>query len=229
MATAKDREAIKIEMAGASEKRQTVLGRGRPTAAQVAEINRAILSAAAEQFIAQGYDGAAMEVIAAAAGITKNTLYARYPAKEDLLRAVVEDRVAAWSAASAQFNYLMGEDLEQRLRYHARNFIKFMNCEEMRGFTGILGGGVASVPQFARALHDTGYRYAMSILASEIEAGTRNEPGPARHPEKIAEMLMAMLHGWHHAESAVRAVSDEEAAAFADQAMDLVMASRAAW
>src|SRR5579862_5125839 len=71
--------------------------KGRPTADRVCEINRAILEAATKCFLDFGYEGASMDAIAAAARISKVTLYARYQ-KESLFQAVVQDRLATWWA-----------------------------------------------------------------------------------------------------------------------------------
>ena len=51
--------------------------KGRPTADQVLAIERAILNAAMERFLADGYNGASMDAIAIAVGVSKGTLYSR--------------------------------------------------------------------------------------------------------------------------------------------------------
>jgi TetR/AcrR family transcriptional regulator, mexJK operon transcriptional repressor len=203
--------------------------RGRPTAEQVQAINRTILEAATELFLSDGYHGVPMEAVAARAGVSKGTLYARYPTKEDLLRAVVEERVEAWSAASSQHDDELSDDLEQRLRHHARSFSVWLGSEEIQAFTRLLGGASGIFPELTRAMHETGYSFARNLLAEEIRRGTRDDPVPARDPDQVAEMLMAVLSGWRHAVEAVRTPSREEALAFADSAIDLFMAGRASW
>ena len=49
-----------------------------------------ILAAASSLFLAQGYDGASMGKIAAAAGLTPNTLYWYFSDKDELFVAVAE-------------------------------------------------------------------------------------------------------------------------------------------
>jgi Bacterial regulatory proteins, tetR family len=51
--------------------------KGRPTADQVLAIERAILNAAMERFLADGYNGASMDAIAIAVGVSKGALYSR--------------------------------------------------------------------------------------------------------------------------------------------------------
>lgn len=202
--------------------------RGRPTAAQVEAINRAILATAAEYFLAVGFEAASMEGLAARAGVSKGTLYARYPTKGALAHAVIEERVAAWSAESSRHNHLLPTDFEARLRYHAKNILRAFAQDDIRAFRNLLNGsGVPS--ELGREFHEVGQGFAIRMLADEIASCTRNDPVPARHPERIARMLVAMLYGWFNLEENLGPVSAEKANDFADQAVDVLMAGRAAW
>ena len=93
--------------------------RGRPDAKQVAAIDRAILATATQMFLELGYDGVAMENIAAATGVSKGTLYARYPSKEALFTTVIHDRVKQWSLISARQDHRLTDDIAERLHHHA--------------------------------------------------------------------------------------------------------------
>jgi TetR/AcrR family transcriptional regulator, mexJK operon transcriptional repressor len=70
----------------------TTTRRGRPTQAEAKKLHLKLRKAAVRTFIKYGYDGTTMEAIARAAGITRRTLYARYPDK----RAVFVD-VIPWA------------------------------------------------------------------------------------------------------------------------------------
>lgn len=67
---------------------------GRPTREQAAAIADAVLAGAYEVFVAQGYGAAGMDEIAAHVGVSKLTIYRRFPSKEALLVAVVNYRIA---------------------------------------------------------------------------------------------------------------------------------------
>jgi TetR/AcrR family transcriptional regulator, mexJK operon transcriptional repressor len=63
--------------------------RGRPTRAEATQLHQQLREAAVSVFLEHGYDGTTMEAIAAAAGITKRTLYARYPDKRAVFLDVI--------------------------------------------------------------------------------------------------------------------------------------------
>ena len=71
---------------------------GRPTAAGSAERDGRILDAAAELFLRDGFAAASIEGIAAAAGVSKRTFYARFPDKQAAFLAVVRRLVGVWLA-----------------------------------------------------------------------------------------------------------------------------------
>ena len=64
--------------------------RTRPPRAQT---RTRILHAAAEVFTARGYDGASLDQVAAAAGLTKGAVYSSFSGKDELFFALVADRL----------------------------------------------------------------------------------------------------------------------------------------
>ena len=67
---------------------------GRPPLEVAARLGDHILDIALQQFMAHGPEGASMDRIAAAANVSKRTLYARYGSKNGLLVAAVEQGTA---------------------------------------------------------------------------------------------------------------------------------------
>jgi AcrR family transcriptional regulator len=57
----------------------------RPGRPRSAEADEAILGAALELFAELGYEGLSVEAVAARAGVSKATIYRRYPSKSDLV------------------------------------------------------------------------------------------------------------------------------------------------
>jgi AcrR family transcriptional regulator len=59
------------------------------------DVRRAILDAAAAVFADRGIDGASLDDVAAAAGFTKGAVYSNFASKDELILALMDDRVAA--------------------------------------------------------------------------------------------------------------------------------------
>lgn len=67
--------------------------RGRPSVEAVRTTDAAILSASLEVFAAKGFEGASFAEIARKAGVTRHTVYARYPNKAALLSETVTNLI----------------------------------------------------------------------------------------------------------------------------------------
>lgn len=69
-------------------------GQGRPNEAERRAIDEHLIEAAFAIFRDHGFDAARMDKVAAAAGITKMSLYRRFPGKGELLAAVIQRQAA---------------------------------------------------------------------------------------------------------------------------------------
>jgi TetR/AcrR family transcriptional regulator, mexJK operon transcriptional repressor len=222
LAPSKATVAIPDEIA----RRRAAPRKGRPTAADAHEVSRRILDAATQCFFSKGYEATAMDAIAASARVSKMTLYGRFPSKEILLRAVVEDRAAAWSKAASEQNWLLGTTLEDRLKHHLTVVMTWGMSEEIRAFDRLLAN---APPEVARPLNEVRYSLIVDALANEIIHFTAADGQPARDPRQVAFDLMSMVSGWLRIQIAMREVSKSEAIAYGHHAVDVVMAARLAW
>jgi AcrR family transcriptional regulator len=102
--------------------------RGRPRKEHAGNIDADILSAAIALFDEVGFDGTAMEAVAARAGISKRTLYMRYPDKKALIKAVITSIVG--SARNPDPPAFM--DMRSCLLFHIENFFMICNDPGMR-------------------------------------------------------------------------------------------------
>lgn len=99
------RRMMKQTPAGTRSTARTVVSRSRPRnrpptrAARQVETTEHLLDAAAATIAGRGYDGVSVEGIAAAAGLTKGAVYARYASKEDLLLALFDRRASEGQTA----------------------------------------------------------------------------------------------------------------------------------
>jgi AcrR family transcriptional regulator len=203
-------------------------GPGRPTAARVEEINRAIFEAARGEFINSGYESTRIETIAAAAGVSKGTLYDRYATKEALLRAVIAEQFAEWSAEWRPETGAMPSDLRERLRVRARRTMEY-NCSGKLAVLERLFAGCPDQGEMRRMRHEVAHLRSIEVLAQDIIDGSAPTPVSWQSAIGIAEMLIGMLYIWWRARQDVESVRLDEALAFADHAVDVLMDGRATW
>jgi AcrR family transcriptional regulator len=180
-------------------------------------------------FLELGFEAASMEAIAERAGVSKGTLYARFAGKEDLLRLLVEERIAALSALAGQQDDQLTDDLEQRLRHHARLIITAMRWPAVTELERLLDGTARAIPEMSQSFNRIGVEFPMKLLMDEIERGTANDASPAADPTAIAQTLLGALVGWTRTEAMVRPVTDADARAYADKVVTLLLAGRSAW
>ncbi|MET0588729.1 MAG: TetR/AcrR family transcriptional regulator [Novosphingobium sp.] len=201
--------------------------RGRPTAPQSAAIERAIRDAATQAFLSAGYERTSMEAVAGQAGVPKSTLYKRYPDKRALLRAVLSDRVSAWSAIEPA--RAGGENLELRLKHLAAEVLNRATNAEVQAFWGLASAAWNGPNEVSERHEAIGYGQMITELEREIR-----ELGPlsgikAQNPRQVATALMAMLGGWIEFVAPTAADPETEARNFAQNCVELLLRGSAAW
>ncbi|GAM01554.1 TetR/AcrR family transcriptional regulator [Sphingomonas parapaucimobilis] len=203
--------------------------RGRPTAKQTAAIEKAIVDCARAMFIENGYDATAMETVALKLGISKGTLYTRYPSKEALLSAVVKDSVERWSAEAAEHDHELTDDIGQRLRHHGHIIAGSLHNIEVQAFQRLLLANGNRFPELGSAMHQHGTQFIVDLIARDMaEAGARDGLRPQR-PAETALTFVSAITGWHMQQASFRAVTRDETEAFAEHLVTLFMAGRSAW
>lgn len=202
---------------------------GRPTASQAAAISEAIVRAATELFLAEGFDGASMEAVAARAGVPKTTLYKRYGDKKALLRAVLETRRADWSAAASQENWKLTGNPRERLAHYARIVLTWSMSPDVRAFRALAASAWSRPEEAPSRLEIIGQGEMLDLLERDIRELSQSAGAPARNPRRVAVTFMATLAGWLEVRGAAPTVSEQEATDFAETVTDLLVRGAAAW
>jgi AcrR family transcriptional regulator len=174
---------------------------GRPTQAEIERLDGQLREAAVATFLEHGYDGASMEAIARAAGITKQTLYSRYADK----RAVFVD-VIPWAMSrhdeSDSTTRIDSGDLRESLVSIARMALARSTDPEIVRLQRIAMNESARFPEFAvsgetmrwsprlRAVMDLLQRH---VNAGEIEIDEEEIELAAEHFLALVEALPSRL------------------------------------
>jgi len=203
--------------------------RGRPNASQAAAIERAILATARARFLEDGYDAVSMESVAGDTGVSKGTLYARYPSKEALFTAVVEATVEGWSEMSARNDHLLTDNIGERLRHHAATIAASLVQPDVRAFERLLLANRDRFPEFSRAMYETGYVYIVELITNDIEEAARRDGMPVKDAKGVASLLVSAITGWQIQESSIRDLSEADLVAFGNRTVDLLLGARSSW
>ena len=120
---------------------------------------RQILDGARKVFMDLGFDGASMNEIARAAGVSKGTLYVYFADKNRLFEAMVQQEALAHGQVA--FNFDPERDVETTLREFGKAYIELV-CRP--------GGGSAirTVMAIAERMPDVGRRYYENVLEKTI-------------------------------------------------------------
>jgi TetR/AcrR family transcriptional regulator, mexJK operon transcriptional repressor len=158
--------------------------RGRPTAAERRARESEILTTALGVFLRSGYGASTLDELAAAAQVTKRTLYAYYGDKSGLFTAMVRDLAAAVSLDASR-----DRDTLETL---AARIVSRVHSDELVALHQLVIGESARFPELALILHSNGDARHIARLAEHIRAERSAEA------EHLAEPLFSLLLGERH-------------------------------
>jgi AcrR family transcriptional regulator len=158
--------------------------RGRPTADERRTRETEILTAALGVFLRSGYGASTVDELAAAAQVTKRTLYTYYGDKAGIFSAMVKHLAAAVSLDAAS-----DRDTLETL---AARIVSRLHSDELVGLHQLVIAESTRFPELALILHSSGDARHIARLAEHIRA----ERDPACEP--LAEPLFSLLLGEKH-------------------------------
>lgn len=136
---------------------------GRPKSE---EKSRAIGSAAAELFLAQGYQGTSMDAVARQAGVSKQTVYSHFANKEELFKACIRAKVAGYGfEETAQ---VQEGELRPALLTVCRRFVQLLFDPEVVAMHRVVMAEAASQPRIATLFFESGPRRTLLAVAAHL-------------------------------------------------------------
>jgi TetR/AcrR family transcriptional repressor of mexJK operon len=164
----------------------------------------AILDAAAEVLAERGL-AAPIEEIARRAGVSKQTIYNRYGSKSELVRALVERRVASITAPLRSPG--AGDRPEETLAAYARTLLGVIS----KGSYAVMRLSIQSaseMPDMAREVFETGPKRSRQELADFLEMEDRNGRLKIDDPMQAAEFFGGMVLGHRQTKALLRLGED---------------------
>lgn len=160
-----------------------------------------LTAAALELFVEKGYAATRLEDVAAAAGVSKGTLYLYFESKEALFKAVVregllpalaegEKRVAEFSGSSADLLREVGWGMWQ-----------LIGAQRIGGIPKLIMAEARNFPAIARFYHEEVILRGSALIRSVIERGVKSGEFRPVNAEAatyivLAPVLMRMI--WKH-------------------------------
>ncbi|MFF1274187.1 TetR/AcrR family transcriptional regulator [Streptomyces marokkonensis] len=163
----------------------------RPPAGPRAELKRqAIVRAARERFLREGF-GVGMDAIAAAAGVSKVTVYNHFGSKEALFTAVVTgalDEPLTEDASAALERLTEAEDLRPALLDAARRWVHSVRTnDEVAALRNLVAAEAHRLPELGRAWQHHGAQGHHPAVATTLR--TLDEQGRLAIPDLEAAVI----------------------------------------
>lgn len=149
---------------------------------------RHIIECAARVFAEKGYAATSVDDIAREAHASKQTLYSRFPAKSDLLKAAIER--ACHDVAAERPNRPLPGDLDAMMRQLGMDVAERFALPRMHQLLEGVIGAKAAEPDAARIFWETGPGLAASAIAARLRAA-----GAGRDSERLARDFILDIAG----------------------------------
>lgn len=216
-----DPQSERVSATGSAPPRRN--RRGRPTAERAAAIDDAIVAAALELFLECGYEAATMEAIAERASVSKGTLYARYPSKEPLFRAVLQERRDRWSDLNSAITDPPPGEFVERLRARTRTLQRMFEWPEYVQITRLIESATATFPDVAAYWREIGTQHFLGLLADDMKYACDDSSSVALDWNFLANLFLHTFSGWYRQESAARRLEEAEVSVFVDQLIQTIL------
>ena len=128
---------------------------------------RQIMDGARQVFLSAGFDGASMNDIARAAGVSKGTLYAYFDFKDALFEAIIRGEFA--QTAERLCSFRREGDARDMLRDFGVRLISRMAEPDTRALARVVIAAAEKFPNIGRAFYEAGPLYGATRLAAELE------------------------------------------------------------
>ncbi|MCY1340793.1 transcriptional repressor BetI [compost metagenome] len=158
---------------------------------------KAILEAAKNLFLRNGYDGSSMDAIAAEAGVSKLTVYSHFTDKERLFSAAVKAKCEE-QLPELLFELPADASIESVLLNIGRSFHELINSRESVELHRVMVAAASQNPKLARMFYEAGplqvLREMTGLLTQAKQAGKLR----IEEPVNAAEHFFCLIKGGHN-------------------------------
>lgn len=166
---------------------------GRPTREQAEARHAELLDGALDHFLDKGFEQATIEAIAASVGMTKRTVYARYPDKVSLFRAAVRRAIERLAVPPERVRAADCGDLERTLTNLARLRVDSVTTPEGLKLQRIINTESYRFPDIFTTSYELGALPVARFLAKLLERETRAGRMAITEPVLAANVFLSMV------------------------------------
>ncbi len=166
---------------------------GRPTPEQAETRKRELLERALYHFLAKGFDQTTIEAVAADVGMTKRTVYARYPEKTALFLAAVRCAVERMIVPLHELEALDRGNIAQTLAAVARMRLDQVMTPQGLQLQRIINTESYRFPEIFTLHYELGARPVIDFLAALLARETAAGRLAIAKPAMAANVFMSMV------------------------------------
>jgi TetR/AcrR family transcriptional repressor of mexJK operon len=164
---------------------------------------RAILDGACRVFLEHGFGGANMDAVAAAAGVSKMTVYRYFPSKEHLFAGVVRD-MCDRIVDPELVGRMARLPLREALCTFGRRMLEIVFAPETLGLHRIVVAESQRFPALGRLFYDSGPGGSIAALAAFLRRHRKEPALRIDDPRVAAEEFLELLRGYDHMRALLR-------------------------
>ncbi|MGA7490429.1 MAG: TetR/AcrR family transcriptional regulator [Xanthobacteraceae bacterium] len=147
-------------------------------------------------FLRNGFEGASMDGIAAAAGVSKMTVYRYFHGKEELFAGVITELCER--IIEDDLELVLERRPEEALRGFARRVMAILFAPDTIELHRIVISESRRFPALGRLFYRSGPEACIAMLAGYFERHKRRGTLNPRSPRRSAEEFLELLRGYAH-------------------------------
>jgi TetR/AcrR family transcriptional regulator of autoinduction and epiphytic fitness len=170
------------------------MARNQPRTRLTDRKRAAILEAAVAEFRAHGFDNTSMDAIAAAAEVSKRTVYNHFPSKEGLFAAIV-DELMSRSDAVPEYQYDSVDTLEHQLIEIGRSVVTLLASDDFQNLARVIMSRFLQSPQLTRTMTSES-RHPETGIANWIREAKADGRLDVQDSKQAARQFMGLLNAF---------------------------------
>ena len=172
-------------------------GPGRPSHEDVQELQSYLIAAAFNAFTRDGYGATSMASLARAAGVSKTTLYSKFPTKAALFRAIVDKQGEEAYRLLRDVKRMRRKTLALSLANMAEKALFAALAPEVLKITKLIEWESERFPELAAAAYARA-RLGIDIMSSYIRDFAERDEIACDDPDSAAELFNYSVRGLYH-------------------------------